>query len=176
MTVHDEAIEAAARAMWETGREPPPGHSLVLPRDESCNEIGKEDTRRIAGAVLAAVAALPGDDPREFVLWADHTWTGGNEESDEIENASLNVVPKPLAALWGDAEPTEAMIEAAILAAYNDQPQWYSGTMTRPREHRPKTFEECYGCKPLEHAESVKDAQIVLRAALAARSVGDEPA
>ena len=33
-------------------------------------------------------------DPREFVLWADHTWTGVGEESDEIENASLNVVPK----------------------------------------------------------------------------------
>lgn len=59
-------------------------------------------------------------------------------------------------------EPSEAELEAAIRAAYDDQPQWYCGTMIRPSEHRAKTFEECYGCAPLEHAESVHDVTLIL--------------
>lgn len=58
------------------------------------------------------------------------------------------------------------VLEAAIRASYDDQPQWFSGTMTRPSEHRPKTFEECYGCGPLEHKESREEVELILRAAL----------
>lgn len=60
-----------------------------------------------------AIAASPGEsdgrrkNPHEFILWADHTWTGANEESDEIKNASLNVVPKVAQPDHGPGEPTE---------------------------------------------------------------------
>ena len=54
---------------------------------------------------------------------------------------------------------TRADIEAIILASYNDQPQ-----LKHDGSGEPKTFEECYGCKPLEHTESVHDAQIALAA------------
>jgi hypothetical protein len=79
--------------------------------------MGAEAAQRIARNALAASQpevlsersdTEPGEpeDLREFVLWADHTWTGGNEESDEIENASLNVVPKsPQSAATSPGEP-----------------------------------------------------------------------
>jgi hypothetical protein len=76
-------------------------------------------------------------------------------------------------------EPSEAELGAAIRAAYDDQPQWFGGTMTRPSERRPKTFEESYGCAPLEHPESVRDTALILiaahRAALAAREDTERP-
>jgi hypothetical protein len=79
------------------------GHFEAV-RDQTDGKF-RDDAR----AILAALAAREEprtDDQREFVLWADHTWTGGNEESNEIENGTLNVVPKaaregPSPETWG---------------------------------------------------------------------------
>jgi len=52
------------------------------------------DSEEAVRRVWRTARAYHDGDEREFVLWADHKWTGVNEESDEIHNASLNVIPK----------------------------------------------------------------------------------
>jgi hypothetical protein len=52
------------------------------------------------------------------------------------------------------------MVDAATRCYYDDEPQW---TEDVGGGRRPKTFEECYGCSPVEHEEGA-----IMRKALVA--------
>lgn len=50
-------------------------------------------------------------------------------------------------------------------AVYDAQPQWESTAGAQHR--RPKTYEECYGCSPLDHKDDREEFEIGLHTALA---------
>lgn len=75
---------------------------------------------------------------------------------DESAQRSIEGPPAPTI--------TDEMIERAMLAAYDAAPQY----VTESTGRRPRTYEECYGCSPLEHTDDVAEMRAALRAALGA--------
>lgn len=60
-----------------------------------------------------------------------------------------------------DLDP--AGIEAAIRASYDLEPQWNTGF---DGVRVPRTYEECYGCSPLERKDDREEMEVAIRAYL----------
>jgi len=64
-----------------------------------------------------------------------------------------------------DDRVTPEAVEAGIRAAYDSQPSWWHEPDPN-RKRVPKTYEQCYGCSPLDREEDVVEMRVTLEAAL----------
>lgn len=104
-----EALESALYALQWIADHP------GAPFTTAVHQTAKEAAEKARAAL--AVREEP-QETREFVLWADHTWTGLPFSDGEIEGASLNVVPKPMVAREDTERPDEQLREFVLTLSH----------------------------------------------------------
>lgn len=63
----------------------------------------------------------------------------------------------------------EGPLEAAMRAAYDLEPSWTHPAADAKR--RPRTYEECYGCSPLERADDAEEMRVAIQAFLSKATI-----